>query len=110
MATRRGEVVTVAAQPEFDLSTIGRLCRQYRVRRLDVFGSAVTTSFDPKRSDIDFLVEFEPGTVSLQTYFGFKEALELLLDRPVDLVSPNALTNPYFAATVEQTRQELYAA
>lgn len=88
------------------------LCRRYGVRRLAVFGSATTGEFDPARSDIDFLVELEPpvGTSRFDAFFGFKEALEALLDRPVDLVDPRALDNPYFAAMVERTRQELYAA
>ena len=67
-----------------------------------MFGSAVTDRFDPERSDVDFLVEFQHVAASLQNYFGLKEALEELLGRPVDLVAPRALRNPYFA--------ELYAA
>lgn len=88
------------------------LCRQFGVRRLDVFGSAASGEFDPARSDIDFLVELEPpaGTSRFDAFFGLKEGLEALLGRPVDLVDPSALDNPYFAAMVEQTRQELYAA
>ncbi|WP_425432381.1 nucleotidyltransferase family protein [Granulicella pectinivorans] len=35
-------------------------CRQYRVRRFAVFGSAIRDDFDPERSDIDFRVEFKP--------------------------------------------------
>jgi hypothetical protein len=37
------------------------LCRKYRVIRLEVFGSAVGDSFDPDKSDLDFLVEFQIG-------------------------------------------------
>ena len=45
------------------------LCRRYRVRRLDVFGSAATSrGFDPQRSDLDFLVEFEPGQYGLTLF------------------------------------------
>jgi len=88
------------------------LCQQFGVRRLDVFGSATSRDFDSARSDIDFLVELEPpaGTSRFDAFFGLKEGLEALLGRPVDLVDPSALDNPYFAAMVEQTRQELYAA
>lgn len=87
-------------------------CRRFGVRRLDVFGSATSSEFDPACSDIDFLVEFEPpdGTSRFDAFFGLKEGLEALLGRPVDLVDPSALDNPYFAAMVESTRQELYAA
>jgi predicted nucleotidyltransferase len=55
------------------------LCRRFHVRRLDLFGSAARGDFDPERSDIDFVVEFDhghPQALSLKTYFGFKEALE----------------------------------
>lgn len=90
---------------------IADLCRQYGVRRLAVFGSATTDEFDPDRSDVDFLVEFgDNGNGGLDTYFGFKWALEELLGRPVDLVAPKALRNPYFAAEVHRTIEELYAA
>jgi predicted nucleotidyltransferase len=87
------------------------LCRRFGVRRLEVFGSATSDDFDPARSDIDFLVELEPpaGTSRFDAYFGLKEGLEALLGRAVDLVDPSALDNPYFAAMVEHTRQELYA-
>lgn len=39
---------------------IAELCRRLRVRRLDAFGSAVKGGFDPKSSDLDFLVELDP--------------------------------------------------
>ena len=88
------------------------LCRRFGVLRLDVFGSAVSDEFDPTRSDVDFLVEFDPpaGMSRFDAFFGLKEELEDLLDRPVDLVDPSALDNPYFAATVHSSRQALYAA
>ncbi len=88
------------------------LCRRFGVGRLDVFGSATGGEFDPALSDIDFLVELEPpeGTSRFDAFFGLKEGLEALFGRPVDLIDPSALDNPYFAAMVERTRQELYAA
>ena len=43
-------------------------------------------------------------------FFGLKESLETLLKRPVDLVDPSALQNPYFAQSVVSSRRELYAA
>lgn len=94
-----------------DRSAIVELCRMYGVRRLAMFGSAVTDHFDPLHSDVDFLVEFDPETSGgFETYFGFKRELEELLGRDVDLVSPKSLRNPYFAAEVRRTEQELYAA
>jgi predicted nucleotidyltransferase len=89
-----------------------RLCRRYGVTRLDVFGSAASGEFDPRRSDVDFLVEIDPpaGSSRFEAYFGFKEEIEAVLGRAVDLVDPSALANPYFAEAVERTREPLYAA
>ncbi len=96
---------------DLDREAIAALCRSYGVSRLAVFGSAVTDRFDPAHSDVDFLVEFrEDARVSFRTYFALRMALEKLLGRPVDLVMTKALRNPYFAAEVEKTRSELYAA
>lgn len=91
---------------------IARLCRQYGARRLEVFGSAANGEFDPQSSDLDFLVEFDPaGDASLfRRYFGLQEALENLFGRKVDMVSADAMKNPYFIAEVNRSRQTVYAA
>lgn len=88
------------------------LCRRFRVRRLDVFGSAVKASFDPTNSDVDFLVQFEDMSPAAYAdcYFGLWEALEVLLDRPVDLVTADAVSNPYFRETLDTDRRPVYAA
>ena len=66
---------------------LGQLCRRFGVRRLEVFGSAAReANFDPARSDVDFLVEFAAQDDDLTRYLDFKEALEALLARRVDLV------------------------
>lgn len=94
-----------------DRDAITDLCHRFGVRRLAVFGSSVTGRFDEARSDVDFLVEFTKGRQGrFDAYFGLKEELETLLGRPVDLVTPSALENPYFAASVEASAEELYAA
>jgi len=72
------------------------LCRRFHVRRLEVFGSAVRDDFDPAQSDIDFLVEFDPDAPSANSisgFFDFKEALEALFGRSVDLVDRKAIEN-----------------
>lgn len=89
---------------------IEALCREFGVARLAVFGSATTDRFDPTRSDVDFLVEFSEPSRTLRHHFGFRDALERLLGRPVDLVAPKALRNPYFAASVAESRRDLYTA
>lgn len=64
------------------------LCKRYDVARLEVFGSALRAAdFDPARSDVDFLVTFAPHSRgNFAVFLDFKEALEALLDRPVDLI------------------------
>ena len=92
---------------------IAALCRRYHVRRLDVFGSAARgTDFDPARSDLDLLVEYEPGQSppSLTDFFALRDALEALCGRRVELVMPGGLRNPYVRASIERSRTPLYAA
>ena len=91
---------------------VAELCRRFHVRRLDLFGSATGEAFDPSRSDVDLLVEFEPvgAMKALDQYFGLKEALEALFDRQVDLVVASTVKNPYILKSIEETRESLYAA
>jgi uncharacterized protein len=70
---------------------LAELCRRFHVRRLDVFGSAARGDFDPARSDLDFLVEFAAPEDELAGFLDFKEALEALLARRVDLVDRKAI-------------------
>ena len=91
---------------------VEQLCRQFRVRRLELFGSAVGETFDPKTSDLDFLVDFEdlkPEEYA-DTYFGLLEGLQELFRRNVDLVMISAVKNPYFLESIERSRTLLYAA
>ena len=89
------------------------LCRKYRVTRLEVFGSAAGDSFDPERSDIDFLVEFQIGSNLgpwMANYFDFRSELENLLGCKVDLVMESAMKNPYFIKEVNRSKKLLYEA
>ncbi len=82
------------------LDALAELCRRFHVRRLEVFGSAARGGdFDPARSDVDFLIEFEPGAdPGMGGFLDVEEALEELVGRPVDLVDRLA---------VEQSRNYL---
>ncbi len=90
------------------------LCRQHRVARLDLFGSAaVAGAFDEAQSDLDFVVEFAPDLPAderFDAYFNLRDALEALFGRNVDLVEPGGLRNPWFIRRVNQTREQVYAA
>ena len=94
-------------QPE-----LNQICSRLRVTRLELFGSGATGHFDPKTSDLDFLVEFQdmdPAAYA-DAYFGLLEALQELFGRSVDVVVNSAITNPYFRQKVEGEKALLYAA
>jgi len=88
------------------------LCRRYKVRRLELFGSAARNEERPGKSDLDFLVDFGelPEGAYTENYFGLLEGLEALFERPVDLVSAAAIRNPYFRESVERSKAVVYAA
>jgi hypothetical protein len=88
------------------------LCQRHRVRLFQLFGSAVTARFDPARSDLDFLVEFQDLSPPdyARHYFGLLHGLEDLFQRSIDLVTARSLTNPYLLRAIERERTVLYAA
>lgn len=100
------------ALDEQHLEQLARLCAQHGVARLDVFGSAAQSGFDPQSSDLDFLVEFLPGaaTDAFDRYFSLLEGLTAICQRRVDLVPVKALRNPYFMHAVEDSRRQVYVA
>lgn len=90
---------------------ISDLCRQYGIRKLDVFGSAATGAFDPETSDIDFLVdlgEYAHGTAV--RYLDLIADLEDLLGYSVHMVTQPSIRNPYFRRAVEAQRVTVYEA
>jgi predicted nucleotidyltransferase len=90
---------------------IAGLCRRYGVLRLEVFGSAARgADFDPNTSDVDFLVSFDDagGEPSFKKEIDFAEALKTLLGRPVDLVNPTSIANPFILASVNRAREVVY--
>ena len=84
--------------------------RPLRRTRLELFGSAAGGDFDPQRSDLDFLVEFQglPLEQYAHSYFGLLFALQDLFGRPVDLVMTSAIRNPYFLAEIEGSRTVIW--
>jgi predicted nucleotidyltransferase len=95
------------------LDEIRALCVTYHVKRLAVFGSAVKGTFDPAKSDVDFVVEFFSHSDAIAAggnTLEFLSALEQLLGRPVDLLNRAYVRNPYLREEVDETQRELYAA
>ena len=74
---------------------IAEFCKQNRVRRLSLFGSVLREDFGPD-SDVDILVEFEPGTrIGLIRLSGLEIELGNFVGRKVDLNTPGFLSKYY---------------
>jgi len=94
---------------EYNLNALIELCKRYRVKELFLFGSALTDKFNSK-SDIDLLVQFENIDILeyFDNYMDFKESLETLLERPVDLLENQAIRNPVFRKVVDREKRLVY--
>ena len=89
---------------------LAEICRRHHVKRLEVFGSVAVGDFNHEKSDIDFLVDYQllPPSQHADAYFGLLEDLQSIFGRSVDLVEDKAIDNPYFRASVDETRQPVY--
>jgi uncharacterized protein len=82
--------MSVAELPiAIDHDRIAEFCRQRGIRKLSLFGSVLRQDFDPARSDLDVLAEFEPGALLRAgwNYFGYGEELSTVLECKVDFRS-----------------------
>jgi predicted nucleotidyltransferase len=70
---------------------IADFCRRHYIRKLAVFGSVLHGDVRPD-SDLDVLVEFDPGHVPGLAFFGMEQELSELLGRKVDLNTPQFLS------------------
>lgn len=96
---------------EDNREAIAALCRAHGVRRLAVFGSAATGTFDPDRSDVDFLVDLgEYDDRVGRRYMRLIVGLEELLGRRVDVVTVRAVKSEWFKRELDETAQTIYAA
>lgn len=89
-----------------DAGALESFCRRRHIRKLSVFGSALREDFGPD-SDLDVLVEFEPGHTPGLAFFGIQDELSSLLGRKVDLNTPSFLSR-YFRQEVLQSAQVQY--
>ena len=87
---------------------IADFCRRHHIRELAVLGSVLHGDSRPD-SDLDILVEFEPGHVPGLAFFGLEQELSELLGRKVDLHTPQYLS-PYFRDEVLAEAEVQYAA
>lgn len=73
---------------------LANVCRRHRIRRLALFGSVLRSDFGPN-SDVDVLVEFEPGARVGLSFFKMEQELSSILGRRADLNTPGFIS-PYF--------------
>jgi predicted nucleotidyltransferase len=92
-----------------DPAKIAEFCQRWHITELSLFGSVLRDDFRPD-SDVDVLVEFEPGHTPGWKFFDAQEELEAMFRRPVDLVSKPALRNPFRRYEILRTRQVVYDA
>lgn len=83
-----------AGSPE----AIAEFCRHHHIRKLSYFGSVLGPEYGTD-SDVDVLVEFEAGYTPGLAFFAMQEELSRILQRPVDLHTPNFLSR-YFREQV----------
>lgn len=100
----------MAARMSFDQERLAELCRRHRIRKLALFGSILRDDFGPE-SDVDVLVDFEPGHVP--GLFGLhrieREISALFGDRRVDLLTFRSL-NPHLRDRILSAAEVQYAA
>jgi len=92
------------------LSEFKRVCKTHKVLYLYAFGSSVTDNFDPKKSDIDLLVEIggndplERGEKLISLWDSF----EIFFSRKVDLLTDSSIRNPYLRKSIDSTKILIY--
>jgi predicted nucleotidyltransferase len=96
------------AQIAIPQEQIASFCRRHHIRRLSLFGSVLRSDFHTG-SDVDVLVEFEPGFVPGLAFFAMEQELSQILGRKVDLNTP-AFLSSYFRDEAIRTAQVQYAA
>ena len=92
---------------QIDRAKIAEFCRVRGILRLSLFGSVLRDDFDPARSDVDVLAEFEPDALKGVgfRYFGYGDALAAILSRKVDFYS---LLNKFIEAAVRREAIPIY--
>jgi len=95
------------ARVEIRHEQIAEFCRRNGIRWLALFGSVLRDDFGPD-SDVDVLVEFEPGRTPGFAFVALQEELSMLFGRRVDLHTPDSLSR-YFRDEVVRGARVLYA-
>jgi predicted nucleotidyltransferase len=89
---------------------IAEFCQRHNIRRLALFGSALREDFTPD-SDVDVLVEFEPGTrVGMIRLAGIEIELSQILGRKVDMNTPGFISKYYREEVLDEAEDQYVAA
>ncbi len=96
------------ARIDIPQAKIDAFCRKHHIRRLALFGSVLRDDFTDE-SDVDVLVEFEPGHTPGFAFFDMERELSALFGRKVDLNTPGFLS-PYFRDDVMRDAEVRYDA
>ena len=94
-------------QLHIDDQALAAFCERNHIRWLAFFGSVLGSDFRPD-SDIDILVEFEPGHVPGFAFAGLQDELSQMIGRSVDLHTPASLSR-HFRDKVQREAQVRYA-
>jgi uncharacterized protein len=85
-------------------------CQRWKIQELALFGSVLRNDFGPE-SDVDVLLTFAPDSeVSLFDIVKMQIELQVLFNRPVDIIEKDALRNPYRKQDILSSARVLYAA
>ena len=96
----------VAGRLDISADAVAAFCQRNHIRKLSLFGSVLRDDFRPE-SDIDVLVELEPGKTPCLAFFAMQEELSDLMGRNVDLNTPEFLSR-YFREEVIAEAAPLY--
>ncbi|OGP60575.1 MAG: nucleotidyltransferase [Deltaproteobacteria bacterium RBG_13_61_14] len=79
---------------EIQKDKIAEFCRKNHIQKLALFGSILRGDFQSE-SDVDVLVEFEPGHTPGLAFFRMQDELAEILGKKVDLNTPQCLSKYY---------------
>ena len=101
----------MATKVNLKTDQLQQLCKKFNVKELYLFGSATTDEFSAD-SDLDIIVKFNRRSFegAFDQFIGFKQELEKIYGRPVDLYHLKKFRNSIFQQEVERSKELLYAA
>ena len=96
---------------EIQIDKIAQFCIKWRIKEFALFGSILRSDFDKNKSDIDVLITFLPGQNWAWEIVTMKEELEIIFNRPVDLLTKKAIENsknPYRKKEILESYEVIY--